>query len=149
MNLYRAEVLDARWLSPRMRRISVGGEGLRGFRAGVMADERFKLMLPRAGEDDVALPQVVDGAISMDAPRPPMRTLTVRSFEPSRQALVFDLAIHAGGLASDWAVQAQAGDPVGIAGPRGGFALAPSVRRLVMAGDHAALPAIASILEGL
>src|SRR5690606_938257 len=50
---------------------------------------------------------------------------------------------------SSWADRARIGDVIQIAGPRGGFELAPDVSHLLIGGDETALPAIGSILEDL
>lgn len=150
--LYRCDVLRVQQLTARLRRITIGGDGLRGFAGGRDADERFKLLLPADGEREPRLPALVDGAVDLAADRglwPHMRTLTVRSFDPVARELAFDLALHPGGVASDWALRTRPGDPVAVVGPRGAYRPPPGVTRHVLAGDHAALPAIATILERL
>jgi NADPH-dependent ferric siderophore reductase len=124
---YDATVVRGRSLTPRMRRVTVGGPGLAGFGSRDLADERIKLLLPRDGE------------------RPISRTLTVRRFDREAGELDIDIALH-DGPAADWSRHARTGDEVGIMGPTGGYEPAD---RMLIAGDEAALPAIATIAERL
>jgi NADPH-dependent ferric siderophore reductase len=74
-----------------------------------------------------------------------MRTYTVRSFDTQAEALTVDFVLHGAGPASDWARQARPGDRFQVSGrARGGFV--PD-GWCVLAGDEAALPAIAAIAE--
>ncbi|MAY87263.1 MAG: NADPH-dependent ferric siderophore reductase [Pseudooceanicola sp.] len=57
----------------------------------------------------------------------------------------FDVFEHAGGRATDWARNAQPGDPVALTGPGSGDV--PDTTALLIAGDETALPAIRRILE--
>ncbi|HXD29106.1 MAG TPA: SIP domain-containing protein, partial [Arthrobacter sp.] len=103
-----------------------------------------------------------------------MRTYTVRSFRPAGHPgnagtdpeLDLDFVLHVrrengvlvGGPASVWAAEAQVGDEVIILGPNralcghdyGGIEFRPGqARRILLAGDETAAPAICSILESL
>jgi NADPH-dependent ferric siderophore reductase len=148
---YLARVVRSVEIAPRMRRVTVAGEGLRGFEGGRTADERVKLLLPTSGEAVPTLPRLDGNGLRFPAgrPVPAMRTLTVRAFDPARLELDLDVALHDGGIVSDWAMGAAAGEVVGIAGPRGGYAVPAGAARVVIAGDEAALPAAATILERL
>ncbi|WP_372697300.1 SIP domain-containing protein [Arthrobacter sp. JSM 101049] len=108
------------------------------------------------------------------AERGAMRTYTVRSFRPAGHPgnagadpeLDLDFVLHVrrengvlvGGPASVWAAEAQVGDEVVILGPNralcghdyGGIEFRPGqARRILLAGDETAAPAICSILESL
>ncbi|MEU6378968.1 siderophore-interacting protein [Streptomyces sp. NPDC046909] len=79
-----------------------------------------------------------------------MRTYTVRRFDPDRGELTLEFGIHADGSATRWASAAAPGDTLEISGQaRGGFVPRSGTSRVLLIGDHCALPAMASILESL
>ena len=116
-------------ITPRLRRVIARGE-LDGWDpAGPGA--HFKVFVPQP-----------------DADEPAMRTYTVRSFEPG--ALTIDFAQHSDGPATAFAEQAEVGATFEISGvARSGFVPAESSAWCVFLADHAALPAVAAILESL
>ncbi|WP_171163469.1 siderophore-interacting protein [Streptomyces sp. I05A-00742] len=146
---YLAPLLRATALTPRMLRLRVGGETLRGFAAGRTADERVKLFFPAPGERAPALPEI--GPTGLRYPEgatiPHARSYTVRAFDPATLELDIDFVIHGTGRAVDWARRARPGDMLGIAGPTGGWTPAPEADVHLIAGDETALPAIATMLE--
>lgn len=76
------------------------------------------------------------------------RVYTVRHIDIDNCQLDIDFVLHeAAGPASDWAVQARAGDVIGMLGPSGGPA--PSADHYLIAGDETALPAIVRLLDDL
>lgn len=92
------------------------------------------------------------------AERTPFRTYTVRRVDPSRCEVDIDFVLHHDpGPAGAWAEGAVVGDELVIVGPdqrspdsRLGIDWHPgSARRLLLAGDETAAPAIAGILESL
>lgn len=116
-------------LTPRLRRIVAEGE-LEGWDQGGPG-AHFKVFVPQAGSEDLA-----------------MRTYTVRSFTPG--ALTIDFAQHSDGPATAWAQSAEIGAEFQISGvARSGFVPQPSSEWCVLLADHAALPAVAAILEAL
>lgn len=103
-----------------------------------------------------------------------MRTYTVRSLRPAghrdnrgtEAEIDIDFVLHlksedgkpGGGPATNWAATAQAGDRLMVLGPNaalcnaeyGGIEFRPgSAKRILLAGDETAAPAICSILESL
>lgn len=116
-------------ITPRLRRIVATGELEEWDAAGPGA--HFKLFVPDPG-----------------GPGPAMRTYTVRRFTPG--ALTIDFAQHSDGPAGTWAQTAVAGAQFQISGmARSGFVADPTSRWCVFLADHAALPAVAAILESL
>jgi len=92
------------------------------------------------------------------AERTPFRTYTVRRVDPDRCEVDIDFVLHHDpGPAGAWAEAAVVGDELVIVGPdqrspdsRLGIDWHPgSARRLLLAGDETAAPAIAGILESL
>ncbi len=147
---YRATVVRTCSVTPRMRRVTVGGAGLEGFASSGSPTERVKLLLAGPGQERPDVPVVSERGFSYPpgARRPIMRTLTLRRFDPDALELDLDIVVH-DGLASAWSVTARPGEEVGVLGPAGGFALAADGERYLLAGDETALPAIATILERL
>ncbi len=116
-------------LTPRLRRVVATGEldGWDPARPGA----HFKVFVPQPGSDE-----------------PAMRTYTVRRFEPG--ALTIDFADHSDGPATTWAKGAQPGAGFQISGmAKSGFVPDPGSAWCVFLADHAALPAVAAILESL
>jgi NADPH-dependent ferric siderophore reductase len=148
--VHPAVVRSSHALTPRMRRVTLGGEGLDGFGSRDAADERVKLLLSPSGDGGPVLPRIDERGYRYPpgAERPVSRTFTVRRYDPVAAELVIDIARH-DGWAADWAARARAGEAVGIAGPTGGYGAASSEGRHLLAGDETALPAIATILERL
>ncbi|SFE47205.1 NADPH-dependent ferric siderophore reductase, contains FAD-binding and SIP domains [Actinopolyspora alba] len=164
--VYTVEVAGRQRLSPNFVRLTFSGEGLRSFGAGGV-DQRIKLMLPRPGRTVADVPDGHDWYPTWQAMpeeiRPTMRTYTVRSFRPERAEMDIDFVLHgsgeeASGPASAWASGARIGDRVAILGPdrpgsgrMWGCEWCPpaTARRLLLAGDETAIPAVAAILESL
>ena len=80
-------------------------------------------------------------------PAPEMRKYTIRRLDPVAGELDLDIVLHPGGLASDWAVAAQPGDEVVLAGPPGALAFPHTYGHYVFAIDTTALPALARWLD--
>jgi NADPH-dependent ferric siderophore reductase len=116
-----------------MVRVVLGGEGLEGFDAGPHADRYVKLLFPGTGAP---------------GERVPMRTYTIRSWDPEARELAIDFVVHGDeGLAGPWAARARAGDEISFLGPGGDYT--PSADRdwHLLVGDESALPAMAVALE--
>jgi NADPH-dependent ferric siderophore reductase len=77
------------------------------------------------------------------------RDYTPRHFDREARELTIEFALHGPGAASEWASRAAMGDPAVIAGPRGSMIIPLDYDWHLLAGDHAALPAIARRLEEL
>lgn len=128
---YRFTVLAKREITPRMLRVTLGGEGMQRFPAE-QASAYVKLLLPVPGSG-----------------RPLLRTYTVRA--QREDAIDIDFALHGegdGGPASTWALTCDAGDTIEIAGP-GPKKLADDADWILMVGDMTALPAISANIEQL
>ncbi|ABF44430.1 siderophore-interacting protein [Deinococcus geothermalis] len=121
-------------LTPNLLRLTLAGD-LHDFGSG----HTFKLLIVPRGTSALPLPDA--------APRPVVRTFTVRTLDRAAGELTVDMVLH-GGFAAQWAWQAEPGDPVGVVGPLGA-PLPRTAGPYLIAGDHCALPAIARILEEL
>ncbi len=114
-------VTDTTWLTPSMVRLVVTGSDLEGFGAGPFTDHYVKC---RFGDKT--------------------RSYTVREWDPERRLLTLDFVVHGDhGLAGPWAARAKPGDTLEMAGPGGAYTPSPDADWHLLAGDDAALPAIA------
>ncbi|KAF1024050.1 MAG: hypothetical protein GAK30_00069 [Paracidovorax wautersii] len=77
------------------------------------------------------------------------RVFTLRQFDPATALLAIDVLLHEDGLAARWAVQAQPGQTLEMAGPRSGFAWTPGADWLLAVVDESAMPALATLVEQL
>lgn len=117
-------------LTPRMLRIALEGAELAGFHSAA-PDDHIKLILTGA-----------DGETQM-------RDYTPRRFDAAAGVLEIDFAVHEGGPANDWALAAEVGTRVEIAGPRGSLIVPQDFDWWLLVGDETALPAIGRRLEEL
>lgn len=165
---YVATVADVERLSSHFVRVTFGSTDFDVFGTAGL-DQRIKLLLPCAdgtvsdiGQRD---PEAIDSGswytIWRDLPherRSPLRTYTVRRIDPVARRLTVDFVVHHdAGPAGAWAEHARPGDEIVIVGPdqrsegsRLGLDWHPgTARRVLLAGDETAAPAICSILESL
>ncbi|TWS21179.1 siderophore-interacting protein [Tsukamurella asaccharolytica] len=75
------------------------------------------------------------------------RNYSVRAYDPGTRRMLVDVAEHGHGPAIDWFRAARPGWRLLAAGPRSWYDPAADASRHVLAGDLAALPALARILE--
>jgi NADPH-dependent ferric siderophore reductase len=144
------EVVRVQELTPRMRRITLGGEELEGFRSDGPGDH-VKLFFPRPGEERPVMPSIDEDGRMVKAVRTPVRRdFTPRRYDAERGELDIDFVLHGDeGPASSWAAAAQPGALVGTAGPRGSKIVSPEFDWYLLGGDETALPAIGRWLEDL
>lgn len=144
----RLVVVEARELSPSMRSLTFESPELRDFPSASF-DDHLKLMLPATPDTPFEAPVMTPEGPRFRGPAPFLRDFTPRAFDREAGRLALELALHAGGVASDWARAAKAGDRIAIAGPRGSTVISLDYAWHVLAGDESALPAIARRLEEL
>ncbi|WP_225845860.1 siderophore-interacting protein [Streptomyces sp. HPF1205] len=158
---FDAAVVRTRRLSPSIVRVVLGDPSL----ARVVSegrDQRFKLFLPRPGQNAPVLPESLGAdwyarwrALDPGV-RGVMRTYTIRDTRSDPPELDVDFALHGDlGPASAWARRARPGDRVAVLAPvrrgNGGvdFRLPPGADAVLLTGDETALPAVAGILAAL
>jgi NADPH-dependent ferric siderophore reductase len=144
-------VLRREQLSAHMVRIVAGGEGFAEYVNNDFVDRYVKIAFPQPG---VEYPEPLDlWAVRESMPRelwPHTRTYTVRWVDSAAGELAIDFVIHGDeGLAGPWAAAAQPGDALIFTGPGGGYNPDPAADWYLLAGDEAALPAIAAVIESL
>lgn len=127
----RLEVQRGEWLTPTLRRLILGGEGIADYVPNDFTDCYVKL---RFGTDD----------------EPELRTYTVRDFDSAAGEITIDFVVHGDrGLAGPWARDAQPGDEITFVGPSGAYRPDPDADWHLLVGDESAIPAIAAALEAL
>lgn len=175
---YAATVVAVERLTPHFVRVTFAGEHL-PFLATATADQRVKIMFPSAdgrlcdlGQSDADLGEGADGGswherwrALPDVERNAMRTYTIRAVRPEAGELdvVFvahdepAAAAHDAGPAARWLRTVAPGDRAVVVGPdsrsrhcRTGIDWHPGdARRVLIAGDETAAPAVCAILETL
>lgn len=147
----RVEVAGVERLTPHMLRVTLTGDGLNDF-ALPGPGGHVRLFLPHPGEEGVSISLDAEGRLPEGTPRPLSRVYTPRRFDAATKRLDVDIVLHEGtdGPGSLWARATSRGKKLLMTGPSGRPYLAdPAADWYVVAGDHAGLPAVASILESL
>jgi NADPH-dependent ferric siderophore reductase len=134
-----------------MVRIVAGGDGFTEYVNNDFVDRYVKIAFPQPGMD---YPEPLDlWAVRETMPReqwPYTRTYTVRWVDEAARELAIDFVIHGDeGLAGPWAASARPGDSLIFTGPGGGYNPDPTADWHLLAGDEAALPACAAVIESL
>ncbi len=165
---YLATVAAVERLSPHFARVVFTAPDMEHFGTAGL-DQRIKLLLPLAdgslGGMSREDPETIDDGswytrwreLPQES-RNPLRTYTVRRIDPVARLLTIDFVVHHdAGPAGAWADAVQPGQELVIVGPderspdsRSGIDWHPgTARRLLLAGDETAAPAISGILESL
>lgn len=133
-------------ITPRMRRVTLGGESFSLLANRHVPGDAIKLYIPEAGSKAL-VPQY----IMLPSRKNPfkVRAYTIRSFNAAASEIDVDVFLHGDTVGSVWARTAQAGDEVGFIGPRHDYKGDHGADWQVLLGDESALPAIAAILESL
>jgi NADPH-dependent ferric siderophore reductase len=131
----RAIVLRSASITPRMRRLTLGGPDVAAWLKsdGVESPAAWVKLRPD-GRDG--------------------RGYTIRQIDKREGTIDIDFALHYdgpdNGTVSDWARLARPGNQLDIQGPRdGGFRLLPDSKWIWLAADACALPAAQAIMESL
>ncbi|MCP2288618.1 siderophore-interacting protein [Nocardia amikacinitolerans] len=124
-------VLRTEWLTPHLVRVHFGGPGFAAFQPSEYTDSYVKFIFPRDGVEV-------------------LRTYTVRSVDVEAGILVADFVFHGSeGIAGPWAASVRPGETIDAYGPGGAYAPRADADWHLLAGDEAALPAIAAALEAM
>lgn len=162
-------VVGCETVTPRMRRVTLAGDGLAGF-TPVAPDQQVKLFFARDG----GVPEVPDPPAGLDDVagwyqrylampddrRPWMRTYSIRRHRPEERQVDVDFVLHGDdgdsgggghdGPAARWAAAAAPGYVIGLYGPSVSHLRTPGRHDWkLFAGDDTALPAIGAWLESL
>ncbi|MBM2616678.1 siderophore-interacting protein [Actinoplanes sp. LDG1-06] len=145
------EVTRVTRLTPRMVRITLGGEQLDGFKYAA-PDDHVKVFFPEPGAELPVMPTLGEEGLEPPPPGSPLPTFrdyTIRYVRPEERELDIDFALHGHGPGGTWAANAQPGDKVGILGPRGSTMVPHEFDWYLLGADETALPALAAWLEQL
>ena len=124
---FDAVILSSWYVTPSMLRVRLGGADLSGYATTGVPDERLRLIF----EDDT------------------LRSYTVRRFDPAGPHLDIDFVVHDGGVAAQWAVQAQPGDRIRVSEPHGWYRPPIDTEWQLLVADMTGLPALARAVEQL
>ena len=144
----RLEVLRVTDLTPRMRRITLGGAQLAGF-LSQGSDDHIKLLFASTPEQQATLETMVLGGPPVEGAKPDMRDYTPRRIDLAAGELDIDFVLHGDGPASTWAAQAEPGQYLHIGGPKSSMIVPDVFDSYLLIGDETAIPAIARRLEEL
>lgn len=122
-----ATVVSVEHITPRYKRIVLGGEALADFQSQAPTDH-IKFQIEVNGE-------------------PVRRDYTPRAY--ANGELTVDFALHGNGPLTTWARNAEVGAEATILGPRGSKIVQPVFDAYVLVGDETMLPAIGRALESL
>lgn len=145
------EVIERIQLSPRMVRIVAGGAGMAEVENNGFTDAYTKMLFAHPGTD-VTPPYDLEALRETLGPElmPSRRTYSIRRFDLDNGQLWIDFVVHGTeGIAGPWAGSAKPGDAVVLGGIGGGYRPDETADWHLLAGDDAALPAIASALEAM
>ncbi|MFE6775875.1 siderophore-interacting protein [Streptomyces sp. NPDC057702] len=142
-------VRQVRRITPRMTRITFGGDDLSAFLSNG-TDQHVALYFY---EPHVELPRPFTTEAARDllsVARPRLRRYTIRDHRPERAEVDMDFVLHGSDqLASGWAETVAPGDESIWFGPSPAYPLDPEAPWYLFLGDETALPAIAVTLAAL
>ncbi|MFJ7329860.1 siderophore-interacting protein [Streptomyces cyaneofuscatus] len=155
--LRRVTVRGVHQVTPRMRRVVLGGEELAAFtRDGIGHpafaapgfDDHVKLILAADGDVRAALPaQLPHGIEWTPAEHRLTRDYTPRRVDTQAGELHLDFVVHGDGPAEAWAAAAREGDELWFVGPKSSLRLPERLDWIQLVGDETALPAIGRFLD--
>lgn len=144
LRLRRTTVAQVEEIAPKMKRITLTSDELRGF-TSLGFDDHVKLFFPGSEGELNLSPPGTEGTGERI-----MRDFTPRRFDDESGELVVDFFIHDDGPATSWATNAKPGSVLGVGGPRGSSVISvEGIDSHLLMGDETALPAIARRLEEL
>ncbi|MFC8103023.1 siderophore-interacting protein [Streptomyces sp. NPDC057363] len=155
--LRRVTVRRVHDVTPRMRRVVLGGDQLAPFtRDGIEHpafaapgfDDHIKVILASDGDVHAALPaQLPHGIEWTPAENRLTRDYTPRRVDAGAGEFDLDFVVHGDGPASAWAASARAGDELWFVGPKSSLRLPERLDWIRLVGDETALPAIGRFLD--
>lgn len=145
--LHVAEAFD---LPSGLRRVILEGPGIVHYEDKPFADRYAKLLI---ADPELGLEPPYDlERLRAERPEalPSRRTYTVRGADLDRRRLAIDFVVHGdAGVAGPWAARATGGEVIALSGAGGAYAPDLDADWHLLAGDLAALPAIAQAVERL
>ena len=145
------QVKRTQTLCPSLKRVVLCGDALEGFPEH-SDGAHIKLMFPQAHQKTPVLPTLTDKGIQWPPAneKPIVRTYSVGHFDSKRSEIGIDMVLHGdNGPASRWAINAQPGDQVGLAGPGGPERIKQNANWYILAADLSSFAALNSALNSL
>ncbi len=140
-----ARILRKENTSPNLLRIIFGGDELSGFPGGYES-ANIKLLMPNPGQSAESYRDSLAGT----GIKPLKRTYTVLEYREADKQLDVEFALHDNpGPATAWAIAAEPGDEMAIAGPGQLRPVNLDADWFLLAGDMSAIPAIKAIAATL
>lgn len=139
-------VLSATQLTPRMRRITLGGEDLARFKP--LSSLHIRMLFPREGSQWPSLGQNGLAVWPQPETKPDLRVYTVRRVDVAAGTMDVDFVLHGEeGIGGRWSAEVQPGGTVGILGPVGRPLRFD--KWVTMGADETGIPAVSRLIEYL
>ena len=140
-------------VTPGMRRVTFTGDGLADYPV-LGSDQYARLLLPREGQDEPALPvgpSWYAALMRMERDqRPVVRNYTLRAVRPESCEVDVDFVLHGDtGPAAAWAARVAPGAVAGLIEQGTLWTPDPSADHVLLCADETGLPAAMTILEQL
>lgn len=148
---YFARVQAVQKLSANLIRIVFGGVDLGRYASIGVPDESVALYFPNRGQ---ARPEPMEcrdgtwGFYKCDTP-PVGRNYTVRTFDVASGEMTIDFVAHVGGVAAQWAINAEIGSELLMTRPRSWYCPPDGTQWQLIVADLTGLPAAARIVESI
>jgi NADPH-dependent ferric siderophore reductase len=144
-------------VTPRMRRLVVGGDGLaasvvdghehRAFAAPGF-DDHVKLVFAADGDIESALPRQLPSGIEWTPSENRVaRDYTPRWVDTAAGEVALDFVLHGDGPAATWAMSAAEGDELCFVGPKSSLRLPDGIDWILLVADETGLPAVGRFLD--
>lgn len=141
----RVEQLEQ--LTPKMVRVTLGGDGLAGFEPLPFSDQYVNALFVPDSAPYRAPFEVAEARALPSAQRPRGRRITVRAWDPTDRLLTLDFVSHGDvGYSGSWVRSARVGDLLQFLGPSGSYLPDREADWHLLVGDESVLPAIAASL---
>ncbi|MFF8437881.1 siderophore-interacting protein [Streptomyces bacillaris] len=155
--LRRVTVRRVHEVTPKMRRVVLGGDDLAAFTrdgtshpafAAPGFDDHIKLILAADGDIRAALPAQLPYGIEWTPSEHRLtRDYTPRRVDLEAGELHLDFVVHGEGPAEAWSASAREGDELWFVGPKSSLRLPERLDWIQLVGDETALPAIGRFLD--
>jgi NADPH-dependent ferric siderophore reductase len=134
--------------SPRLKRVTMAGDGLAGYEPGLPGGS-VRLLLPRTS-GELVLPTWTGNDYRFgDGTRATIRTLTPLRYDADGDELDLEVVCHGAGPLSEWAATAHPGAVAAVSGPGRGYEVDADARSFLLAGDETALPALGLLVAAV
>lgn len=139
-------------ITPRYRRVVLGGEALEGGfpLLPFTPSDHVKLYFPNPETGQLVAYREVgfdEWEVDTEGAEAIHRDYTPRAWDAQARELSIDFVLHDHGIAGRWAAGAAPGDEIVVMGPRANWLLPLNYAHYVAVGDETALPAIARLIE--